>query len=765
MATSRVANLRRMLSQVAPGGQPPTELQGNPEAQADGLPAPLASPRVAGRPQFGPSLAPQREKAAALETEMALESLEVLQRGEDVDDEQRFVLEAIVLPYHRPVVDVVGDYLKTSQLTSTWAKLGTEALRPWITQRVRSVGRINVPSLPSLPYAGTGFIVGDGLLMTNRHVASIFALGLGNRQLQFQAGQRAAIDFYHENGQATSDSLTVEKVVMIHPWWDMALLKVSGLPANREPLELSVEDPATMLDREVVVIGYPGYDPNPDEEFQRVQNRIFRSTYYVKRLQPGLFKAREQAESYERMVEAVTHDCSTLGGNSGSAVIDVQTGHVVGLHFAGAYLVANYAVSPYDLAQDSRVVDAGVKFVGKLDPRGDFYGPIWRATDSATEANTTALGPHPQAPAPLQPGNSLSPTINIRLGTSAVNLTIPLNISISLGTPVGGTATLLTGAPTILPVITPVTGEGLFSQPPPPVFAELSRRFSATSLSKTQFGWPTALSMALASRLSYDNAGGVLGLVRNPWRMQTCEFVEADDTQCFLASTATEILISFRGTESLGDWLSNLTVISSTRPYGTVHRGFLGAFQVVEAKLKSLLANLQGRAIVLTGHSLGGALATIAAAEWRAAFNIRSVYTFGQPAVGRANFRSFIDQHFAGKFFRFVNDDDIVPRVPPTYSHVGRLYHFNAAGKLHTRVESLLATGSPGTLESPAGPPMLNELEFDRLRAQLLQQRAQSRAIGRESISAPALEGLLPSVSDHSMELYLAKIAKAGDRS
>ena len=40
----------------------------------------------------------------------------------------------------------------------------------------------------------------------------------------------------------------------------------------------------------------------------------------------------------------MTHDSSTLGGNSGSALIDVATGRVVGLHFAGRYLEANYAV-------------------------------------------------------------------------------------------------------------------------------------------------------------------------------------------------------------------------------------------------------------------------------------------------------------------------------------------------------------------------------------------------------------------------------------
>jgi endonuclease G len=223
-------------------------------------------------------------------------------------------------------------------------------------------------------------------MMTNRHVAEIFAQGVGTNHLQFHSGQSAVVDFYRENGRTESDALTVESVVMIHPYWDMALLRVRGLPARRLPLALSIVDPAGMTDREVVVVGYPGYDPTGDDEFQRVQNRIFRGTYYVKRLQPGLLRVRQPVESYKRKVQAATHDSSTLGGNSGSAVLVLPQSaeepvEVIGLHFAGAYLVANYAVPTADLSQDSRIVDAGVNFIGRSEPRGDFYGPYWREVD------------------------------------------------------------------------------------------------------------------------------------------------------------------------------------------------------------------------------------------------------------------------------------------------------------------------------------------------------------------------------------------------
>src|SRR5262249_42157070 len=152
---------------------------------------------------------------------------------------------------YRPVVDVFGDRMKTDQLTQKWQHLADEPLRSKVERCLLSVGRIDVPGLPSLPYAGTGFVVGPDLMMTNRHVAMTFARGLGVRDLQFHPGQVAAVDFYHEIGRTESVSLAVDKVEMIHPYWDMALLRIRGLSEGREPLVLSTDDPAGLEDHEV----------------------------------------------------------------------------------------------------------------------------------------------------------------------------------------------------------------------------------------------------------------------------------------------------------------------------------------------------------------------------------------------------------------------------------------------------------------------------------------------------------------------------------
>jgi V8-like Glu-specific endopeptidase len=681
-----------------------------------------------------------------MEAEFALESLDVLREGKEVDADQRFALEAIVMPYHRPVVDVLENRMKTEQLTKKWDHLAADELRAHIEQCFLSVGRINVPGLPSLPYAGTGFLVGPDLLMTNRHVADIFAQGRGTHQLDFRSGQSAIVDFYHENGRTQSERWDVERVVMIHPYWDMALLNVRGLTSDRKPLALGIVDPADMVDREVVVIGYPGYDPWGDAEFQRIQDRIFRSAYYVKRMQPGLLRVRQPVESYRRQVEAVTHDSSTLGGNSGSVVVllpkrgenpGLEGLQVIGLHFAGEYLVANYAAPTLDLAQDSRIVDAGLNFVGRAQPRDNFYRPIWREVD-IQEVPTPP--PAPLTPSAPQVAERQQPST---AAISTLSWIIPIEVSVTVGQPTPRAAS------TAAVEVQPAPMEGMFAREPPVATSALPHPFSAASLAEAHFDWRTALSLALASRLAYESAAAIRATTHGLWQLQGCQFIEADDTQCFVAATPRAILVSFRGTESVGDWLANLNAASRTRPYGVVHRGFFGAFQAVERQLLAVLEASPNRSLLLTGHSLGGALATIAAAEWHQRFDVRWIMTYGQPAVGRSNFAQFM-QGYAAKFFRFVNDDDVVPRVPPTYRHVGRLIRFDAAGNV------------PAGMESPAWRDverMLTDAEFDKMRAALLQRRAQRRAVGVESLEAPVAEGLLPSLSDHRLDAYIAKIA------
>lgn len=124
--------------------------------------------------------------------------------------------------------------------------------------------------------------------------------------------------------------------------------------------------------------------------------------------------------------------------------------------------------------------------------------------------------------------------------------------------------------------------------------------------------------------------------------------------------------VVFRGTESrLEDLLSDLNAFQTgwkdlhDKSSGRVHQGFLKAYETIRPELARLLAGRQGR-IVFTGHSLGAAIATLAAADHldKAA----ELYTYGSPRVGDEAFVSQLGGLRASQ--RRVNCCDIVARVP-----------------------------------------------------------------------------------------------------
>jgi endonuclease G len=332
-------------------------------------------------PEEAVSEATVSAKGLAPETvERSQSALEKLRQNRDLSSEEQFTLEAIVIPDKRPAIDIIdGTYHIVHPL---WTHFETNAdIAARLRKAIPSIGRIELPGHPSLPYGGTGFVVGENLLMTNRHVAAIFASGLGTHDLVFMPGLGAAIDFKRERDRTDSVLVQVQKVVMIHPYWDMALLQVSALPAAQQALTLSLTDPHDLEERDVAAIGYPAFDPrNPAD----VQNNVFGGVYYVKRLQPGKMRPRADTASFGKTVSAAVHDSSTLGGNSGSAVISADTGQVLALHFGGVYLQANYAVPTSELASDERVIDAGVNFAEGAAAKPTIWDDWWRKTE-ATE--------------------------------------------------------------------------------------------------------------------------------------------------------------------------------------------------------------------------------------------------------------------------------------------------------------------------------------------------------------------------------------------
>ena len=136
----------------------------------------------------------------------------------------------------------------------------------------------------------------------------------------------------------------------------------------------------------------------------------------------------------------------------------------------------------------------------------------------------------------------------------------------------------------------------------------------------------------------------------------------------------------------------------------------------------------------ITGHSLGAALATLAAAKFTfegdAPIPIQGVYTFGSPRVGDTTFAEAYDAKLRDITFRFRNNNDVVTRVPIPlklfpYQHIGSMRYFNVKGRL---LESL--SWWAGLL--------------DRIRGRI------------QDLGSPGTDGM----KDHSMDRYVELLDK-----
>ena len=165
-------------------------------------------------------------------------------------------------------------------------------------------------------------------------------------------------------------------------------------------------------------------------------------------------------------------------------------------------------------------------------------------------------------------------------------------------------------------------------------------------------------------------------------------------------------VIAFRGSEETGvsDWITDLKFIQQLYPFAPkeapkmeVHYGFTEAYASVRDAVLKAAKDTPHKKVVCVGHSLGGALATLAAMDIR--LNVPgkevSCYTFGSPKVGDANFAAHYNQ-CVPQTTRVVNASDLVPNIPPFgYEHVGQLLHI---GQASTMVGSIIESIS-GTIE------------------------------------------------------------------
>jgi hypothetical protein len=223
--------------------------------------------------------------------------------------------------------------------------------------------------------------------------------------------------------------------------------------------------------------------------------------------------------------------------------------------------------------------------------------------------------------------------------------------------------------------------------------------------------------LAEASMLAYADAAFIAETLGGAGLLAPgCEakFFAHGGTQCFVLSTDDFAVVAFRGTQVDDFWASAVDVATDARfilvtdgAGGRVHKGFLQALAKVWTELGAHLRHLTetggaARALWFTGHSLGGALATLSAerAARELGARVGGLYTFGSPRVGDKHFKARLTARgLAEKTFRVVNDADIIARVPPAvlYRHVGRLRLIDGDGLVHH-------------LDGDSGPPLRKRL-------------------------------------------------------
>lgn len=255
--------------------------------------------------------------------------------------------ESIILTINRPAFLIRNDRIDDSIVTK-W-KERIDEYEDKITKTIPSVGRIEIKGHHQHTWAGTGWLIkGTDIIVTNRHVAQIFASryrkGCQIKTDALGSPFEVNIDFKEEYDIDEDREFLIKKVLHIaeNDEPDIALLRIEQENEYGIPLPEGLEISSRMAHPHdnVFVLGYPAFDTNIktklyDFDLKKVSN--------VKRLAPGdIFPS--SAAPYIYM-----HDCTTWYGNSGSPVVDLTTGKVVGIHYAGSHseyrgLRANWAV-------------------------------------------------------------------------------------------------------------------------------------------------------------------------------------------------------------------------------------------------------------------------------------------------------------------------------------------------------------------------------------------------------------------------------------
>ncbi|MBY5974186.1 serine protease [Ferrimonas balearica] len=351
--------------------------------RADGAGAVLeqAETAFAARRQPGGAADPAAQAEALQRMRPVIEQIAA---GEQIEEqaeaEARFALEALVRLTGRPAVRMRGDGSEIEDpLLGSWKEHLAPTRADW-RARTDAIGRIEVEVTAGqwLP-AGTGVLISDGQVLTNRHVLDQIALPVVLRDgtTGFAMRWPAYINF-DPDAQAAETRFALPGVISAGQFpigrrMDLAKLDMAVLAME---MDNGAAEPPFALPSGVIgcgdgsvgfilLAGYPvaphplsgpveAEDPTQHRTFWDRIEELYGEEYGVKYLSPGEITGRSGTVEGDARGWAFTHDATTLGGNSGSLILSLagQT-PVCGLHFGGQALADNYA---HDIAA---VIEAG----------------------------------------------------------------------------------------------------------------------------------------------------------------------------------------------------------------------------------------------------------------------------------------------------------------------------------------------------------------------------------------------------------------------
>lgn len=223
--------------------------------------------------------------------------------------------------------------------------------------------------------------------------------------------------------------------------------------------------------------------------------------------------------------------------------------------------------------------------------------------------------------------------------------------------------------------------------------------------------WDVFLSLAMASDVAYESRESII-VAAISWGFTKVEPVIEGNLVGFVASNDRCAIVAFRGTDEIRDWFTNGQLSGMAAKVGRLHSGFAGGFARLKERMFTILKAQGGanKQVWVTGHSLGGALAGVFAYEnaflksKASPIVLKYIVTFGQPLFADAVLAAKLGEIYRGRYFRIVNEEDVVVRVPPGYKHFGSLTWFhNGAVAFYPQLSSSYG----GSAEPPRAPPSI----------------------------------------------------------